>query len=71
MLTVYDAPGTSDGGRQHLYRLGIEAGQYARVLVEQRGIDAVVEPRSPDGQDLTEVDSPNGTHGPETVSERP
>ena len=57
-----------DGGGEHVYRLSLEAEHYARVKVEQRGIDVLLELSSPDGRLLTTVDSPNGTEGPETVS---
>ena len=35
------------GGQEHEYRLALAAGEYAKVIVEQRGIDVVVQvPRS-------------------------
>ncbi len=55
------------GGQQHLYQLSLSAGQYLHVVVEQRGIDVVVTLFGPTGQKLLEVDSPNGTQGPEPV----
>ena len=39
-----------------------------KVVVEQKGIDVVVRLFGPDGKQITEVDSPNGTQGPEPVS---
>jgi hypothetical protein len=56
------------GGEVHAYRLTLVVGQYLRVVVEQRGIDVVVTLAGPDGQKITEVDSPNGSQGPEPVS---
>jgi tetratricopeptide (TPR) repeat protein len=56
------------GGEIHAYTITLNAGQYLHVVVEQRGIDVVVTVFGPDGQQLTEVDSPNGTQGPEPVS---
>jgi CHAT domain-containing protein len=36
-------------GEEHPYRLVLTAGEFARVTVEQKGIDAVVSVRDPDG----------------------
>jgi CHAT domain-containing protein len=36
-------------GDEHLYRLALTAGEYARVIVEQHGIDVAVQTRQPDG----------------------
>lgn len=55
------------GDQSHSYRLTISSGQYARVVVEQKGLDVVVKLFAPDGQLITAVDSPNGTQGPEPV----
>lgn len=55
------------GGQSHAYRLTLSAGQYLHVVVEQRGIDVVVTLFGPAGQKLLEVDSPNGTEGPEPL----
>jgi tetratricopeptide (TPR) repeat protein/CHAT domain-containing protein len=56
------------GGQSHSYQITVAAGQYMHVVVDQRGIDVVVTLYAPDGKRLTEVDSPNGAHGPEPVS---
>jgi len=55
------------GGQSHTYHLTLTAGQYLHVVVDQRGIDVVVALFSPDGNKLAEVDSPNGTQGPEPL----
>ncbi len=55
------------GGQTHSYRLSIAAGQYARVTVEQKGIDVVVKLFAPDGRLITAVDNPNGNQGTEPV----
>ncbi|HJQ22261.1 MAG TPA: hypothetical protein VKA60_00005, partial [Blastocatellia bacterium] len=56
------------GGESHSYRIALATGQYLQVVVEQKGVDVVVRLFGPDGKQLTEVDSPNGTQGPEPVS---
>jgi len=56
------------GGQSHLYQITLAAGQYLNVVVDQRGVDVVVTLLGPDGKKLIEVDSPNGTQGPEPVS---
>jgi hypothetical protein len=38
------------GGESHSYQLNVKAGQYARVIVDQRGIDVVVNLFGPDGR---------------------
>lgn len=55
-------------GEFHTYTLAPQAGQFLNVVVEQKGIDVVVTLFDPKNQKLTEVDSPNGTQGPEPVS---
>lgn len=55
------------GGRSHDYKIKVTANQYLKIIVEQKGIDVVVELYLPDGKKLIEVDSPNGTQGPEPV----
>ena len=55
-------------GETHSYWLTVGAGQYAHVVVDQRGIDVVLALIGVDGQELIEMDSPNGTHGPEAAS---
>ncbi|MBV9957466.1 MAG: CHAT domain-containing protein [Acidobacteria bacterium] len=56
------------GGKAETYLIKLSAGQFLRAVVEQRGIDVVVRLYAPDGKQLLEVDSPNGTDGPEPVS---
>jgi len=57
------------GGEVHAYHITLTTGQYLHIVVEQRGIDVVVTLLGPNGKQLAEVDSPNGTQGPEPVSE--
>lgn len=56
------------GGGTHNYRITLTTGQFLRVVAEQRGIDVVVALFGPDGKQLLEVDSPNGTDGPEPLA---
>lgn len=55
------------GGESHSYRLTLAAGQFCRIVIEQRGIDIVVAVYDPNGAKIVEVDSPNGANGPELV----
>lgn len=56
------------GGEVHRYQVTLSTGQYLKVVVDQRGIDVVVTALRPDGVKISEVDSPNGTQGPEPIS---
>ena len=56
------------GGETHIYQVKLDARQFIRVVVEQRGIDVVVRLVDVDGKPIIEMDSPNGTQGPEAVS---
>lgn len=56
------------GGEVHSYLVRAEAGQYLRAVVEQKGVDVVVRLYAPSDRALAEIDSPNGTRGPEPVS---
>ena len=55
-------------GEAHTYQVSLSLNQFLRVVVDQRGIDVVVSLFGPDGKQIAEVDSPNGTQGPEPVS---
>lgn len=56
------------GSQSHSYAVTLTSGQYLHIIVEQQGVDVVVALFGPDGKQITEVDSPNGTLGPEPVS---
>jgi CHAT domain-containing protein/Tfp pilus assembly protein PilF len=56
------------GGEGRDYSIQVKANQQLDILVDQRGIDLVVELYDPDGKKLAEVDSPNGKQGPEELS---
>jgi CHAT domain-containing protein/Tfp pilus assembly protein PilF len=55
-------------GQSHSYRIGLNEGQYAHVIVDQRGVDVVVDLFAPDGTKLSEIDGPDGAEGPEFAS---
>ncbi len=55
------------GGGSQSYKIRAAANQYLKIVVEQKGIDVVVEVYLPDGKKLFEVDSPNGAQGPELL----
>src|SRR6185503_260023 len=55
------------GDNAHSYQLKLAANQFVHLVVEQKGIDVVVTLFAPDGQKISEVDSPNGTQGPEPI----
>lgn len=56
------------GGQTHTYSISLTAGQYARAVVDQRGVDVVVVFRGPGGEKIIELDTPSGDVGPEPVS---
>jgi hypothetical protein len=55
-------------GETHAFNVSLKPDQFLQVVVDQRGIDVVVRVFSPSGKSLGEIDSPNGTSGPENVS---
>ena len=56
------------GGETHAFQVALAAGQYLRVVVNQRGIDISLKLFGPDGRILVEMDSLTGTQGPEMAS---
>ncbi|HXT31615.1 MAG TPA: CHAT domain-containing tetratricopeptide repeat protein [Vicinamibacterales bacterium] len=52
---------------EHRFAITLEAGEFARVLVEQRGTDVAVRVRAPDAQVLAEFDRATGGSGTEEV----
>ncbi|HXG65535.1 MAG TPA: hypothetical protein VNO70_10535, partial [Blastocatellia bacterium] len=56
------------GGQSHAYRLRLEAGHFARLVILQQGVGIRTTLFAPDGQKLAEVDGPYDTRGPEGVS---
>jgi CHAT domain-containing protein/tetratricopeptide (TPR) repeat protein len=55
-------------GQAHAYQVDVPVGNYFHADVEQRGIDVSVSLFDPAGNLLSEIDSPTGTSGSESVS---
>lgn len=55
------------GGQTHSYRLALNAGQYVRVMVEQKGIDVAMTLFSPDGAKLAEIILPHTLQGRKVI----
>ncbi|MFN7948887.1 MAG: CHAT domain-containing tetratricopeptide repeat protein [Blastocatellia bacterium] len=55
------------GGETHTYQVALTSGQFFHLVVEQKGIDVMLTLSGPDGQQLCQVDSLNGSDGPEPV----
>ncbi len=55
-------------GQKHFYKIKLEAGQFARVVVEQRGVDIAFVCLSPEGQNILEFkNEAEGGSGVETA----
>jgi tetratricopeptide (TPR) repeat protein len=59
---------TLNAGERHAYEVALERGDALIGEIQQHGIDVVVTVSTPDGKVAIEIDSPNGTDGPEPVS---
>ena len=57
------------GGEQHPYRVRLGAGQLARVVVEQDGIDLALLVSGPDGKVIAEVDFDSRLRAQESISQ--
>jgi len=51
------------GGQAHAYKISLTAGQYLRVVVEQRGIIITAALFDPAGKELVKTDNPSGAYG--------
>jgi len=51
----------------HSYVLNLNSGQYAHVVVDQRGVDVVLTVFAPRGDKIVRVDGPNGNYGVEPL----
>jgi CHAT domain-containing protein/Tfp pilus assembly protein PilF len=56
------------GGQEHTYRIRLDANQFLKVVVEQKGIDVVAQVSGPDGKQILEFDSESRLQGQEEVS---
>ena len=56
------------GGECHAYQIALKLNQFMHVAVDQQGIDVVLTIYSAQGTQLSKVDRPNGSRGPETIS---
>ena len=54
-------------GQEHSYRLTLDNGQYACLIVEQQGIDVVVQVLDESGKQIAEIDSDPRLQGSEKV----
>ena len=55
------------GAATHSYRVALAQGQYANIVVEQRGVDVVVRVLDPSGRAIADVDSESRLEGEEHV----
>jgi CHAT domain-containing protein len=55
------------GGESHHYLFSLAQGEYAGLVIEQRGIDVAVSLHAPDGAGLATVERSNDTLGPEPL----
>ena len=55
-------------GETHSYLFRIDGGQYARLVIEQHGIDVVVKVLDGENRLVVDADRPNGMRGREAVS---
>ncbi|HSE97441.1 MAG TPA: tetratricopeptide repeat protein, partial [Blastocatellia bacterium] len=55
------------GGVTHSYEIKLVSGQYMKGVVLQKGIDVAVRLIGPDGKQIINIDSPNGSQGPEPI----
>src|SRR5262245_43284366 len=56
------------GGQQHSYQITLSADQFLKAVVEQDGVDLVVQVLGPDGKQILEFDSERSLSGQEWVS---
>ena len=57
-----------ESGQVHRYEVVLAEGQYAHIVIDQRGIDLVATVSDPDDRTVTESDSRNAAYGPEGIS---
>jgi CHAT domain-containing protein/Tfp pilus assembly protein PilF len=57
------------GGQSHSYQFSLDAGQYVKLVIEQRGIDVMAQLSGPDGKLITVFNSESRNQGQETVEQ--
>ncbi|HKR59266.1 MAG TPA: tetratricopeptide repeat protein, partial [Pyrinomonadaceae bacterium] len=55
------------GGQRHTYKIRLAADQFLKAVVEQDGIDVVVQVSGPDGKRILEFDSESRPRGQEPI----
>jgi len=55
-------------GQTHSYHLSMDEEMFVFAMLNQIGIDLKITAIGPDGEEIGEFDSPNGTNGPEPIS---
>lgn len=53
--------------QKHVYKIVAAANQYVGIKVEQQGLDVVLVLLGPGGEQIFELDTPNGRDGPEQI----
>jgi len=56
------------GGECHSYALPLLSNQFVQIIVEQKRVDVTLTIHTQNGIELSKVDRPNGSRGPETIS---
>lgn len=56
------------GGDTHSFGIGMHAGDYARIKVQRKGIDLIVNVSSPDSPSTTQYENPAGPQSPMSFS---
>src|SRR5262245_50388958 len=57
------------GGQSHSYQFSLDAGQYVKLVIEQRGIDLKAQLSGPNGKLIAEFNSESRNQGQETVEQ--
>jgi hypothetical protein len=55
-------------GQTQTFGIALDRDRFLKLIVDQRGIDVVINVASPEGKSMGRFDSPNGSEGPEDVS---
>ena len=55
-------------GETHRYEIVLREGEYAQVMIEQRGVDVAQAVTGPDGATLIDADTPGADYGPDALA---